>query len=355
MISLKRHMDRFTNAPAAPPVQEPEVELSNPEAALYRSLVATIAANSARACAATNEDFQKQLRPMRERMLAEQTSIPAEVARRVEREVDNWGAHTSNYYAQKAAEIGEMMLAMMDATKSVGERDQKYNTQFHEVSARLQSIGTLEDLTQIRYLVNQTASELRTCAERMVEDGAQSIAGLRAQLATYEKRVVETQKLAETDTLTGLANRAGVEQALELRICGSRKFSLLVCDLNGFKDLNDRHGHLVGDELLKQFGAELRAQFRPSDIIGRWGGDEFVAILDETDPTAVATRVDSIRKWTFGNYTVRLSEEPLKVNLTAAVGVAAWRTGMTAADVFRLADKAMYVDKGQRSRTPAES
>jgi len=306
--------------------------------------------STAQACPVLHDDFQRGLRPLREKLLADQAHVPLETARRVEGEVHAWGSRVNQYYTQKAGEIREMMVTMMDAAQAVGKRDQEYRNQFHEVSSKLQTIGNLEDLTEIRELVSRTASELRSRAERMVEDGNQSLEGLRQQLQAYEKRADENKRLAETDKLTGLANRAGVERGIDERIQASLRFSLLICDLNGFKALNDLHGHLVGDELLKSFADELRAQFRPRDIIGRWGGDEFVVILDEADPAGVIARVERIRNWAFGEYTIRVAGTPVKTQLTAAVGVASWRPGMTASDVFRQADQAMYADKQQNGK-----
>ena len=338
MISLKRHMD-----------QQREQALTS-ALACCRGLVAVMASSGARACPSLAESFQHNLMLLREQLsLATEAGTVTETGQQIEREVDGWGTRASEYYRQKAAEIREIMLAMMEAAKAVSQRDQHYRAQFNEVSERIQTIGNLEDLTQIRHLVNQTASELRGCAGHMVEDGEQSVTDLRAQLVSYEQRLAEAERLSETDPLTGLANRAGVEHALETRIRAARSFSLLIADLDGFKALNDRYGHLAGDELLKAFAVEFRAQFRSFDVIGRWGGDEFVVLI-EADPAEIQTCIQRVRNWALGEYTIHVSGKPQKIRLAAAIGTAAWRPGMTVEQVFSQADRAMYADKDQAKR-----
>ena len=99
-------------------------------------------------------------------------------------------------------------------------------------------------------------------------------------MSLYEIRLREAEQLASRDPLTGLDNRRRVEQDMEYRIARGTPFCVLMIDLNRFKLINDQYGHLSVDEVLKQSSQELRSQFRCPDVIARWGGDEFVAVLD---------------------------------------------------------------------------
>jgi len=101
---------------------------------------------------------------------------------------------------------------------------------------------------------------------------------------------------------------------------------VMMFDLNGFKQVNDTHGHLAGDEVLKQFATELRGAFRPLDDVGRWGGDEFIVVLD-CGLEEARGHVERVQKWVFGDYTVRGEGSPRKLPVDASVGVAAWREG----------------------------
>jgi diguanylate cyclase (GGDEF)-like protein len=136
---------------------------------------------------------------------------------------------------------------------------------------------------------------------------------------------------------------------LELRVEQGRAFSVMTFDLNGFKQVNDTYGHLAGDEVLKQFATELRGAFRPLDDVGRWGGDEFIVVLDCGLEDA-RQHVDRVRKWVFGNYTVRGEGPPRKLPVDASIGVAAWREGETIAEMLARADADMYQQKKAAGR-----
>jgi diguanylate cyclase (GGDEF)-like protein len=115
-------------------------------------------------------------------------------------------------------------------------------------------------------------------------------------------------------------------------------------DLNGFKEVNDLHGHEAGDDLLRQFSSELRSTSRAADVVGRWGGDEFIVVLDGTLPEAQA-RVQRMQEWVLGSYTVQKASEESKIDMTAAVGLAEWQPGETLKEVVARADALMYQEK----------
>ena len=109
------------------------------------------------------------------------------------------------------------------------------------------------------------------------------------------------------------------------RIAHSRVFSVILLDLNEFKQINDSHGHPVGDEV-KQFASELKSAFRSTDVVARWGGDEFVVVLD-CDIGEAKAQIERLSQWVFGEYTIRAGRNALKIKVDAAVGVAAWKPG----------------------------
>jgi diguanylate cyclase (GGDEF)-like protein len=121
-------------------------------------------------------------------------------------------------------------------------------------------------------------------------------------------------------------------------------FCVVCLDLNGFKALNDTHGHLAGDDLLKQFAIQLRTAFRAHDVVGRTGGDEFVVLVDHDLPVA-KTRLERIRRWVKQSYALTGDSDAHPVKLTAAAGIAQWKPGESMRDVLTRADAAMYADK----------
>ena len=153
---------------------------------------------------------------------------------------------------------------------------------------------------------------------------------------------------ASLDPLTGLYNRREVEARIARRVSGQEPFCVVVVDLNNFKRINDQHGHLAGDELLRQIAHELRMASRAQDLLGRWGGDEFVMVIDGNF-TNTKIKIQRMRPWVFGTYEIDLAGVKLSIVVSASIGMAEWAPGETILQVLKRADADMYRDKGARS------
>ncbi|WEN14506.1 GGDEF domain-containing protein [Rhodanobacter sp. AS-Z3] len=164
-------------------------------------------------------------------------------------------------------------------------------------------------------------------------------------LDKLERQRMEATQLrtdADTDTLTGLANRRAFDDTLDSLLQGHREhdtvFSLLMLDLDKFKSYNDSFGHLAGDEVLRITGRLLAAAVRPSDVAARYGGEEFSLLLPATDvakANEVAQRVlDAFRNFAWPRRLVSIS-----------IGVAQSAPGDDAAAVIKRADTALYEAK----------
>jgi diguanylate cyclase (GGDEF)-like protein len=120
-------------------------------------------------------------------------------------------------------------------------------------------------------------------------------------------------------------------------------------DIDGFKRVNDEYGHLTGDELLKQFAAELVSACRSADVIGRWGGDEFIILL-ECSLVEASAQIDRLSKWVCGNYTIPAKSGARKLKVDASIGLAGHSPNESLKDLLARADAAMY-EKKARAKT----
>jgi diguanylate cyclase (GGDEF)-like protein len=241
-----------------------------------------------------------------------------------------------------------MLTELANTAESIGKRDRRYTQQFHEISSSLQTIAQLDDLGRIKSCVLSNAGELKGCVDRMVREGNESIAHLEASLASHRVALEQAQELASLDPLTGLYNRREVEARIAHRVTGQEPFCVVVVDLNNFKRINDQHGHLAGDELLRQIAHELRMASRAQDLLGRWGGDEFVMVIDGNF-TNTKIKIQRMRPWVFGTYEIDLGGGKLSIVVSASIGMAEWAPGETILQVLKRADADMYRDKGVRS------
>lgn len=150
----------------------------------------------------------------------------------------------------------------------------------------------------------------------------------------------EIAKLSMTDHLTGLANRVRLDQVLaENRQLASRydtPFSIVMLDLDHFKQVNDLHGHLAGDEVLRAAATTLSAVTRETDTVGRWGGEEFMIVAPNTSLDDAGRLAEKLRA------AIRDREWPFIGGMTASFGVASFETGEDVGGLVRRADAALY-------------
>jgi len=123
------------------------------------------------------------------------------------------------------------------------------------------------------------------------------------QLAEYgvpEALIEKIRQLTLTDPLTGLYNRRLIEPAMEQLAATARRYhrplSLILIDLDNLKTINDTRGHSAGDEALRHLANALRATVRAADLAGRWGGDEFIVILPETDAQGARRMMERLQE-----------------------------------------------------------
>ena len=157
-----------------------------------------------------------------------------------------------------------------------------------------------------------------------------------------------------TDALTELPNRRQLDETLARAIAhavrSSEPLSIAVIDIDHFKSVNDDHGHLVGDDLLRVMGKILKQSCRESDFCARFGGEEFVVVLVDAGLAGATTLIERLRTVVEKKLFVSL-QGSVKVDRTASFGLAELRPGETPKSLIERADEALYAAKrGGRNR-----
>ena len=212
------------------------------------------------------------------------------------------------------------------------------------MTTRLRKIANLEDLTEIRASIESSAAELRISIDRMTAEGKQAIDQLRAEVKTFQAKLDEAERVASSDSLTGLRNRLAVEGQIERRIAAGERFCIAMVDIDRFKKVNDEHGHLAGDDLLRQFATELKSACRSKDVVGRWGGDEFIILLD-CELAEAQAQTERLEKWICGSYTAGSGPGAVKLEIGASIGLAEHAAKETQKELLARADAEMYRNK----------
>ena len=180
-------------------------------------------------------------------------------------------------------------------------------------------------------------------------------AAISLSLVSRSQRLLQ---LATSDSLTALFNRGYVDDRLAIELGRARRYGKLltiaVIDADHFKALNDAHGHPVGDLVLQKIGAILRESCRQSDTVGRYGGEEFVVLLPETDMETAQRKVESLRDLV-ARTPIELGATGERVQITISAGLASFpHDGQEAAELFALADERMFQAKREgRNRVVA--
>jgi diguanylate cyclase (GGDEF)-like protein/putative nucleotidyltransferase with HDIG domain len=178
-------------------------------------------------------------------------------------------------------------------------------------------IPTPDRLQALRAFANQAAAAI---------ESANQLAGMR--------------HLAEHDELTGLRNRRGFQTGIDHGIAAGRRLSLLICDLDNFKRVNDSLGHVEGDRVLEAFAELLRACTRTSDVPTRLGGEEFAIVLPDADSGAAMAVAERLRRSVRDHF----ADHPAQVSVS--VGVATTGAELsTASALMRAANRALYAAK----------
>ena len=180
-------------------------------------------------------------------------------------------------------------------------------------------------------------------------------AAISLSLVSRSQRLLQ---LATSDSLTALFNRGYVDDRLAIELGRARRYGKLltiaVIDADHFKALNDAHGHPMGDLVLQKIGAILRESCRQSDTVGRYGGEEFVVLLPETDIETAQRKVEYLRDLV-ARTPIELGATGERVQITISAGLASFpQDGQEAAELFALADERMFQAKREgRNRVVA--
>ncbi|MEE2026083.1 sensor domain-containing diguanylate cyclase [Alkalimonas mucilaginosa] len=165
-------------------------------------------------------------------------------------------------------------------------------------------------------------------------------------MADLEHSNQQLEKLSVTDTLTGLYNRKMLDQVLERAFQSYQRnaepFVVLLLDIDHFKAVNDTYGHLAGDQVLAAVSQCLRQRIRPNDVLGRWGGEEFLLICPKTTASEAQPLAERLRT-AVQSTTTDVQEHAIQV--TISIGGAAMQSNLGIDDVLTLADRQLYAAK----------
>jgi diguanylate cyclase len=244
--------------------------------------------------------------------------------------------------AEKFIEQVEKVMSMMDSASGAAT---EHSQNLADMTSK---IGSATDGAGLRAIVESLArtaksmEESNKVLEGKLKNSKQEITQLHAHL-----EAVRTESL--TDPLTTLANRKCFDAALANAIAeantAGEPLSLMLCDIDHFKNFNDTFGHLIGDQVLRLVALSLKDNVKGRDLAARYGGEEFAVLLPDTSLRQATTVAEHIRRAVMGRELMKRSTGENLGRITMSLGVASMRRGENAGSLIERADNCLYAAK----------
>ncbi len=251
------------------------------------------------------------------------------------------------YLFDKEKELKNIIELLRSAlTEFIGET-QTFNSRIYEQNVRMEAITQLDDLRKIKESLQVEVSQMKKIIQEKQQRDSKRIETLSKEVVSLKSNLEEVQAAANTDALTSAFNRMAFDEKIQW--CVERNavmrepLSLLLCDLDDFKKINDTYGHLTGDRVLKGFVLECKGFFRSDDFIARYGGEEFAVLLPGMPLKKAIKRAKELcSALAAKQYLIDPSRPELKLRFTVSIGVSELRREDTVASFIERADKALY-------------
>ena len=234
--------------------------------------------------------------------------------------------------------LTEITATLEDASEGTGA----YGKSLDGLSARIRGA---KQLSQLRELISALAQETRTMAERNQRLG-QRMKRSSQEVAQLRQALEDVRREASTDALTGLRNRRYLEMAMRQAVADAGRaghtLSMVMLDIDHFKQFNDNFGHPIGDQVLRLVGRVIGDAVSPGQTAGRYGGEEFVMVLPMVELDQAAALAERVRGVVGRKQVIRRDSGEALGSIRLSAGAGALRTGETMAAFLRRVDMALY-------------
>lgn len=271
-----------------------------------------------------------------------------EVERRLRDVIDKQG-RLKRELTDAQHRLKTMLAGFIDRLAEFSDTTTEYHDALGHCAERISAASDISELTDV---VEEMLRETRNAQASAQRSGAE-LSELRAQvdhanqhILKLQRELDETSELVRHDPLTGTLNRKGLDEALAREIARMRRKGNSLClallDVDNFKQLNDTFGHTTGDDALRHLAAVVRESLRPHDTVGRYGGEEFLILLPETELEDAHTVLVRLQRELTRRFFLAGEQ---KLLITFSAGITRLQTEEEAQLAIERADKAMYAAK----------
>ena len=295
--------------------------------------------------------FRKRLNGVLEKLAAGGWSRPPE--RRFEQhkvEIAEFIDKQKAYLGDREKEFRDIIELLTKALANVNAENEDFNLKVYEQSEKLEEIIRLDDIRKIKSALQQEVDNIRLAIKEKESSDKGRVEILSQQVESLSVELAKAREESMRDGLTDAYNRKAFDRQMKNLVQRNSvmqaPFALMLIDIDDFKQINDTHGHPLGDRVLVSLVHKCREYIRAEDFPARYGGEEFAVILPGASLKNALKKARHICKAIADtSYRVESDGEEIELAITISVGVSAYRAGDTEIGVIERADKALYAAK----------
>jgi diguanylate cyclase len=255
-----------------------------------------------------------------------------------------------SYIQEREREFRDIIDLMTAAMAGLDNDNRDFYNTIRSQGERFEEITLLDDIKRMKAELERGVDSMKTMVRRKERQDQQTLEVLSSQVDVLKRELDKARHSANTDGLTGVNNRKALDERLRSLVERNRltraPFSLLMMDLDDFKQLNDIHGHTVGDRMLLAFAEKCSAAVRRDDFLARYGGEEFTLILPGASLRNATKKAKQLCKIiASARYAADDSPRADVVSVTVSIGVSTYRQGDTVKSLVDRADQCLYQAK----------
>ena len=259
-------------------------------------------------------------------------------------------SRSRRYLIEREGEFAEVIDVMRLALRKLAGDAKAFNSRLIGSSERINRLADIEDIRELKRRISLELQDLNRLVEEKQEDDDREFAKLSKRVEILQASLLQSRQQAWIDPVTRIGNRSSFDQKFEQWLSQHREqqkpFVVAMLDIDDFKQINDTHGHLVGDRVLFCVAQWLVQSVRSGDVLARYGGEEFAVLMDEVELSQAEAGFSRLLASMSGcSYTYTKGKDECAVGFTASCGLAEFTLEESGEDLLRRADEALYTAK----------
>ncbi len=263
---------------------------------------------------------------------------------------EDYFERSRKYLLERESEVSEVIHYLREAVSRLAGESHSFTAELSRSSERMERLTDLEDIRELKKQISNEVQQLKRSIDEKKQKEQATYSRLSKRMELLQHSLQESREEASLDGLTGIPNRRTFDRTLERwlaeRKASGRSFVLAMLDLDDFKAINDTRGHQVGDRVLLCAARFFGKQIRENDFLGRFGGEEFVILLDGLAAgQAQAKFAGMLERLASTSYDYEIVGGVKSITFTASCGLAECASDESGDNLLRRADEALYQAK----------